>query len=160
MIASPLLTHLPHTTHSTSADFVQCRPLSIFSFLRTKQKRTIQSHIRDIVSAPNFTGIPSSVTPIVNACAATLSASEFSRLLQTPYIEGHTALYWAIVNNRREAFWGCVRFISQISSACTCDLCLACMTTNNHALFMQLNFGKTNGKMIVICSRATNRRSC
>ncbi|KAG0704628.1 hypothetical protein DFH29DRAFT_997515 [Suillus ampliporus] len=77
----------------SEADSIQCR---IFSSLRSKQKRnTVLTCIHDIVFAPDFT--PSSVAPIVNACAAALTAAEFSDLLQTPNIEGHMTLYWAIV---------------------------------------------------------------
>ncbi|KAG0700965.1 hypothetical protein DFH29DRAFT_1000666 [Suillus ampliporus] len=84
---------------SASAESVQFRRPFIFSFLPIKQKRnTVLSCIRDIVLAPNFA--PSSAVPTVNACAAALSAAQFSDLLQTSNIEGHTALYWAILNLR------------------------------------------------------------
>jgi len=109
-----------------------------------QQNTTVLSSIRDIVSAPDFT--PSSVAPIVDACAAALPATEFSNLLQTPNIAGHTALYWAIVNNRREAFSAFAGFISQFSSVCSSDLRLACMVTSDHALFMQLNLGTIDCK--------------
>jgi hypothetical protein len=133
----------PYETVSTSAslaDAVQYRRPSVFSLLRTSQKRKAAlSRIRDIVSAPNFTS--SFVVPIVSACAATLSPPVFSYLLQTPNIQGHTALYWAIVNDRREAFSAFVVFIPRFSSAGCLDLRLACMVTNNQALFKQLNLG-------------------
>ncbi|KAG0706281.1 hypothetical protein DFH29DRAFT_996181 [Suillus ampliporus] len=118
---------------------VQCRRPSVFSFLRINQKNTVLSRIRDLVTTANFT--TSSVTPIVDSCAAALPAAEFSNLLQTPNIEGHTALYWAIVNNRREALSAFARFISQLSPTCSADLRLACMGTSDHALFTQLNLG-------------------
>ncbi|KAG1885758.1 hypothetical protein F4604DRAFT_1727960 [Suillus subluteus] len=93
-----------------------------------KQKRTaVLSRIRDIVLAPSFT--PSSVTPIVNACAAALPAAELSNILTQLNIEGHTALYWTIVNNRPQAFL-CLH------------LRIACMITSNHATFTQLNLGR------------------
>ncbi|KAG1857754.1 hypothetical protein DFJ58DRAFT_783226 [Suillus subalutaceus] len=133
-----------YTTTSTFelADSLQLRR---FHFLQSKQTRNIVlTCIRDIVSAPDFT--PSSVIPIVNACAAALFASEFFDLLQTPNIEGHTALYWAIVNERREAFSALSKFIHKISSTCSSDLRLACMVTNDQALFSQLNLGNVNSK--------------
>jgi len=142
----------------------------VFSFLRIKRKHSesitnpppsdnaiytsalsedsVLSRIRDIVSAPGFT--PSSVAPVVNACTAVLSAADFSDLLQTPNIEGHTALYWAIVNNRREAFSVFAAFISEFSSVCSSDLHLACMATSDHALFMQLNLAKVDCKCMVV----------
>jgi len=133
-----------YSASALSANSIQlqsCKlPSSTFSFLRMKQKRTtVLSCIRDIVCAPDFT--PSSVAPIVNACAAALPAADFSELLQTPNIAGHTALYWAIVNNRREVFSAFAGFISKFSSVCSSDLRLACMATSDHALFTQLNLG-------------------
>lgn len=55
-----------------------------------------------MISAPDIT--PSDAALIVDACTASLSVAEFSDLLQSPNIEGHIALYWAIVNKRQEAF--------------------------------------------------------
>ncbi|KAG2353163.1 hypothetical protein BDR07DRAFT_1615108, partial [Suillus spraguei] len=125
---------------STSAELVKCpdsRP-SLFSFLRNNDKQTmILSFIRDIVSTPNF--IPSSVAPIVDACAAALSPAEFSDLLQKPNLEGHTAMYWAIVNHRREAVSEFAAFITRFSSVCSSDVRLACMSISDHAVFSQLN---------------------
>ncbi|KAG0698555.1 hypothetical protein DFH29DRAFT_89764 [Suillus ampliporus] len=150
---SKSLTNEPpsYTTTSTSAlaDSIQCRKSSIFSSLRRKQKqeqkwKTVLTCICDIVSAPDFT--PSSVVPIVNTCAAALTAAEFSSLLQTPNIEGHMALYWAIVNDRREAVAALSGFIAEFSSVCFTDLRLACMSTNDQALFAQLNLGKVNSE--------------
>ncbi|KAG2146293.1 hypothetical protein DEU56DRAFT_909972 [Suillus clintonianus] len=125
-----------------SADSVQCkRPL--FSFPQSKQKRraTALSHIREIVSYPDLN--PTSVESIVNSCAATLSAANFSDLVQQLNFEGHTALYWAVINNRRAALWAFKNFISEFSPACTSDLRRACMALNDHDLFMQLNLGRT-----------------
>ncbi|KAG2045215.1 hypothetical protein BDR03DRAFT_995442 [Suillus americanus] len=155
---------------STLTNSVPCTgsQLSLFSFLRNKYKWTrveqkqaqveltkieqkqaqveltkieqteaVLSHIRDIVSVPNF--MP--VAPIVNTCAAALLPAEFSNLLQNPNIEGHTAMYWAVVNGQKEAFSVFAAHIPQFSSVCSSDLRLACMSTSNHGLFMQLNLG-------------------
>ncbi|KAG1825616.1 uncharacterized protein BJ212DRAFT_1475013 [Suillus subaureus] len=136
---------------STVANSVQCTGsrLPLFSFLQNKYKQTqakltktkqteaVLSHIHDIVSVPNF--IP--IAPIVNTCTAALLPAEFSDLLQSPNIEGHTAMYWAAVNGQREAFSVFAAHILKFSSVCSSDLCLACMSTSNHALFMQLNLG-------------------
>ncbi|KAG2121752.1 hypothetical protein DEU56DRAFT_904600 [Suillus clintonianus] len=106
-----------------------------------KRRATVLSRIREIVSSPNFD--PSSAGSIVNSCAANLSAAEFSKLLQRPNIEDHTALYWAIVNNRREALWAFIKFISKFSPACSSELRLACMAVNDHVLFTQLNLSSS-----------------
>ncbi|KAG0697963.1 hypothetical protein DFH29DRAFT_856319 [Suillus ampliporus] len=134
----------PYDHISAPADSVRCicRRSPILSFLRNsnKQKRTtVLSLIREIVSDPNFT--PSSVAPIVNACAAALSPAEFSSLLQKCNIEGHTAMYWAIVNHHREAFSAFAAFIPKFSSVFSSDLRLACMFASDHASFTQLNLG-------------------
>ncbi|KAG0707577.1 hypothetical protein DFH29DRAFT_995006 [Suillus ampliporus] len=130
------------STSAASAESVQCtsRP-SIFSFLWIKRttRANVLSRVRNIVCAPDFS--PSSVAQNVNDCAASLSAAEFSNLLQKRNIEDHTALYWAIVNKRREAFSALAGFISKYSSVCSSDLRLACMATSDHALFTSLNLG-------------------
>ncbi|KAG2091956.1 uncharacterized protein F5147DRAFT_722661 [Suillus discolor] len=122
MIASPLLAHLP---------------------LR-QRRATVLSRIRDLVSATDVT--PSSIESIINACVHDLTVAELSDLLQTPNIEGHTALYWAIVNRRREVSSAFIGFISNFSSKCSSDLRLACMQTSDQASFSQLNFQNTNTK--------------
>jgi len=121
-----------------SVHSISCRRPSLFSFLRKKEKQTIVlSRIRDIVSAPNLT--PSSIRKIVNACAATLTPVQFAHLLQKTNIEGHTALYWSIVNHRRETFSALATFIPQFTPVCSSDLRLACIATSDHELFTQLN---------------------
>ncbi|KAG1806837.1 uncharacterized protein HD556DRAFT_1436776 [Suillus plorans] len=69
-----------------------------------------------MVSAPDIT--PSDAALIVDVCADSLSVAKFSDLLQSPNIEGHIVLYWAIVNKRQEAF-----FNSQLGLLCAagCD---------------------------------------
>ncbi|KAG1897664.1 uncharacterized protein F5891DRAFT_1046928 [Suillus fuscotomentosus] len=124
---------------------VKCRQPSVFSFLSVKQRRaTALSRIRDLVS-PTYVA-PSSIESIVNAYVHDLTAAELSDLLQTPNIEGHTALYWAIVNHQREVFSAFIEFISKISFKCSSDLRLACMQTSDQASFSQLNFQNTNTK--------------
>jgi hypothetical protein len=95
--------------------------------------------IHAIVSSPDFT--LSSIAQTVSACAATLPVAEFSKLLQQPHIKDHTALYWAIINNWREALWVFMNFIPKLSPACSSDLRLACIMVSNHKLFMQLDLG-------------------
>ncbi|KAG1797566.1 uncharacterized protein BJ212DRAFT_1591963 [Suillus subaureus] len=71
---------------------------------------------------------------------------QLSGLLQTPNIEAHTALYWAIVNHRQEVFSAFARFISKFSSECSSDLHFACMQISDHALFSQLNLQNSDAK--------------
>jgi hypothetical protein len=109
------------------ADSVHCtggsRP-SVLSLLRTTQKQTFTpSRIRDLVSAPGFT--PSSVIPLLCACAAALSPPVFSHLLQTPNIQGHTGLYW-VMNDRRKVFLHLL-WSHSLSFICWLFRRLACM---------------------------------
>ncbi|KAG0693286.1 hypothetical protein DFH29DRAFT_839209, partial [Suillus ampliporus] len=80
-------------------DSVQYRRSSVFSFLRSckPDHTSTLSQIRTIVSTPEFKPF---VVLIVKTCAVALPVEEFSDILQIPNIEGHTALYWAIVNRR------------------------------------------------------------
>lgn len=82
-------------------------PLTILLHLHHRQillkkRKAILSRIRALVSTPNF--IPSSIAPVIKTCIAqgALSPAEFSAFLQLPFIEGHSAMYWAILNHRRE----------------------------------------------------------
>lgn len=120
---------------------------SIFSRILVPITSIVLSRIRDLVVGPNYT--PSSVAPIINSCAVTLSAAKFSNLLQSCKIEGHSAIYWAIVNKRPEAFSAFIPFMSKLSSGCQSDLRRACMVVSNHALFIQLNLGRPTCKCAV-----------
>ncbi|KAG2109316.1 uncharacterized protein F5147DRAFT_760723 [Suillus discolor] len=123
---------------SVSKDSSQSKQ-SVFSSLQSKHKASVLSLIHQIVSSPGF-GV-ASVAPIIKSCAAALPAAKFSKLLQKRNIENHTALYWAIVNNRREALLEFVKFIPKFSRACSADLRLACMAVNDHDSFMLLHLG-------------------
>ncbi|KAG2116086.1 uncharacterized protein F5147DRAFT_758517, partial [Suillus discolor] len=111
-----------------------CRWVYPRASLQSKQK--CLSCIRATVSSPDYN--PSFVAQTVSACVATLPAAEFSKLLQQPNIEDHTAPYRAIVNNRREALWAFMHFIPDPSPACYSDLRLACMMVGDNTLFTQL----------------------
>ncbi|KAG1885088.1 hypothetical protein F4604DRAFT_1676500 [Suillus subluteus] len=135
---APIFSAFPFMMTTKSEAFDDRKRLSlVFSFLRKKQKRTIVlSCIRDMVSAPNLT--PSSIAKIANACAATLPPSQFAHLLQEPNIEGHTALYWSIVNHGREVFSALAAFIPRFTPVCSSDLRQACIAISDHELFTQL----------------------
>ncbi|KAG1807592.1 hypothetical protein EV424DRAFT_1427333 [Suillus variegatus] len=136
-------TPLSETSSATLRSFSAS---SFFSFLFVaRQKRTaVLSRIRDIVLTPDVN--PSSAASIINICAADLTIKGFSKLLQTPNIEDHTALYWAIVNNQREVVVAFAAFISECSPACSSELRLACMATSDHASFTQLKLANVDAK--------------
>ena len=111
---------------------------------RRNREQKCLARICDLVTAPNY--IPESAIHIVDYCAATLSASAFSNLLQSLNIRGHTAMYWAIVNDRREVLSAVKGFISTRSTACSDDLRLACMSISDHALFIELGLEQAIGR--------------
>lgn len=114
---------------------------TLFSFIRKNEQQTIDlSHIRDIVSDSNLT--PASIAKVANDFAANLRPAQFAKLLQKPNIEGHTALYWSIVNHGREAFFALATFVPQFTPACSSDLRQACSATSDQELFAQLNLGR------------------
>ncbi|KAG1806676.1 uncharacterized protein HD556DRAFT_330818 [Suillus plorans] len=126
------------STSTVSADSIWsklCRWIFPRASLQSKQE--CLSCIRAIVSSPDYS--PSFVAQTASACVATLPAAEFSKLLQQPNIEDHTAPYWAIVNNRLEALWAFMDFIPDPSPACYSDLRLACMMVGDNTLFTQLD---------------------
>ena len=90
-----------------------------------KQRPIVLSLIRDLVTTADFT--PSSVDSIVTSCAAALSPAGISDLLQSLNIEGHTGLYWGIVNDRLGALWALTEYISEMTCVCSSDLRQACM---------------------------------
>jgi hypothetical protein len=126
-------------------------------------RTTVLSTVRDLVATPDLTA--ASMAPIVNPFA--LSPAELSDHLQLLNVEGHTPIYWAIVNCRKEAISAYIALLSSfpISSACSSDLRLACMVTSNNAVFMQLKLGRTIGckcvptkksiTQCIVCHQAT-----
>ncbi|OJA08325.1 hypothetical protein AZE42_07216 [Rhizopogon vesiculosus] len=84
-----------------------------------KKRAAVLTVVRDVVSAIGS----GSFTQRIKTCAGVIPDAEFSDLLQSPDIEGHAA------------------FISKFSSNCVSDLRLACMVTNDHALFKELQLG-------------------
>ncbi|KAG1806678.1 uncharacterized protein HD556DRAFT_331136 [Suillus plorans] len=129
------------STSTVSADSIWsklCRWVFPRAFSQSKQE--CLSYIRATVSSPDYS--PSFVAQTASACVATLPAAEFSKLLQQPNIEDHTAPYWAIVNNCLEALWAFMDFIPDPSPDCYSDLRLACMMVGDNTLFTQLELNE------------------
>lgn len=115
--------------------------LTLLFFNRQKRKVVVLSRIRDLVCTPNF--IPSSIAPVIETCITqgALSPAEFSAFLQLPFIEGHSAMYWAILNHRREVLSAFAAHIPRFLLFCVVDMRLACKIINDQASFAQLNLG-------------------
>ncbi|KAG1745833.1 uncharacterized protein EDB91DRAFT_126353 [Suillus paluster] len=90
------------------------------------------------------------LSPQMSAPVLLLSIAVSTHLLQTLNIEGHTALYWAILNDRRKALAAFTAFIPQFLSVWSFDLRLASMMTSDQALFTQLNLRHRNCKRIAV----------
>lgn len=60
---------------------------------------TVQNLVRDVVKAPDLAGLS-----VLHDCAVACESHDlvFGDILQDRYIEGHCALYWAIVKRPRE----------------------------------------------------------
>ncbi|KAG2353530.1 hypothetical protein BDR07DRAFT_1496120 [Suillus spraguei] len=144
----------PSYDMAISASPIQCDQPSTSSY--DQKCAAVLSRIRDMVLAPNFT--PSSVAPNINAGTAALPAAELSSIINQPNIEGHTALYWAIMNNRQRAVWALNELILiKYSPDCKSDLYVACMATNNQVIFRGLNFGTSHEDY---CVRNINILGC
>lgn len=120
------------------------RSSSVFS--RMQNFFTVQSHIRELVTGPSSHYSPSSAARILDICTAALSALRFSSLIQSRNFGGHSAIYWAIVNNRREVLAAFMPFMSRLSFGCRSELRQACMMASNHAWFVKLNLGRPTGR--------------
>ncbi|KAG2749347.1 hypothetical protein P692DRAFT_20833197, partial [Suillus brevipes Sb2] len=114
-------------------------PLTILLHLHHRQilpkkRQVVLSRIRDLVSTPNF--IPSSIAPVIETCITqgALSPAEFSAFLQLPFIEGHSAMYWAILNHRREVVLAFAASIPRFLLSCV-------VIVNDQTSFAQLNLG-------------------
>ncbi|KAG1745618.1 hypothetical protein EDB19DRAFT_1906134 [Suillus lakei] len=124
-----------------------CDTIASFSWFsplpnaRTKQARqTVISLIRDLVTAT--TSDNSAATPILASCASALSPSSFSALLQHPTFDGHTPIYWAILNRHTHILPDMLRYAGPLNKACIADIRLACLASGDQVLFGKLRRGE------------------
>ncbi|KAI9434348.1 hypothetical protein H4582DRAFT_2081063 [Lactarius indigo] len=130
-------------------------PTSIFGLSKTaKQVRdTTQSLLRDLLSQarPSEHEWLSVLTSCSEACDA--QGLDFSALLQEPFVEGHTPVYWAILKRPvipvkadhttpttdPDALVMAILDASlPLNSQSVADTRLACMTVSDNALFVRL----------------------
>ncbi|OAX32735.1 hypothetical protein K503DRAFT_776346 [Rhizopogon vinicolor AM-OR11-026] len=145
----PWPTTLPVASHPTASSSTSTAG-SWFSLLpsaRTKQTRqTVLSLIRDLVASTSSpsSDIPdsSAAAPILASCASVLSPSSFSALLQDPTFEGHTALYWVILNRHIHILPQMLRYAGPLNRECVADVRLACLASSDQILFGKLRRGE------------------
>ncbi|KAG1750617.1 uncharacterized protein EDB91DRAFT_1023178, partial [Suillus paluster] len=133
----------PHTRPTASSSTTS----SWFSLLpnaRTKQiRQTVISLLHDLVASPTTTTSDcSAAAPILASCASALSPSSFSTLLQHPTFEGHTPIYWAILNRHTHILPEILRYAGPLNHACIADLRLACLASGDQVLFGKLRRGE------------------
>ncbi|KAG2338326.1 hypothetical protein BDR05DRAFT_705223 [Suillus weaverae] len=115
--------------------------LSLLPNARTKQTRqTVISLIRDLVATS--TADNSAATPILASCASALSPSSFSALLQQPTFDGHTPIYWAILNRHTHILPDMLQHAGPLNNSCVADIRLACLASGDQLLFGKLRRGE------------------
>ncbi|EIW80130.1 hypothetical protein CONPUDRAFT_82499 [Coniophora puteana RWD-64-598 SS2] len=120
--------------------------LSAFPFTTSRTtkhvRQTTLSLVRDlVVDSHAHTSEPPPATAILASCADACASNklDLSSVLQEPSIEGHTPMYWAIVNGReRELLAALLLHTPSLTPACVADIRLACLAVSNQALFQAL----------------------
>ena len=108
--------------------------LSFTSSRTSKQVRqTVLSLIRDLVlnvESPD----------LFNSCADACRTYglDLSAILQEPYIEHHSAVYWGILNRRDTLLPSLLAYAAPLLQSTISDVRLACLATSNQALFQSL----------------------
>ncbi|KAI0827776.1 hypothetical protein BC628DRAFT_1368398 [Trametes gibbosa] len=111
-------------------------------------RTTIQGLLRDLVKHKDAQG----ALGVLESCADACHTYELSlsTLLQERTIEGHTPLYWAIINrptdgevvaasaDAPDVFTALLAYAAPLSDATADELRLACLHTSDHGLFQRL----------------------
>ncbi|KAG2033160.1 hypothetical protein BDR03DRAFT_1014525 [Suillus americanus] len=106
--------------------------LSLLPNARTKKTRqTVISLIRDLVATSTTDN--SAATPILASCASALSPPSFSAILQQSTFEGHTPIYWAILNRHTHILSDMLQYAGPLNNACIADIRLACLASGDQA---------------------------
>ncbi|KAI0351953.1 hypothetical protein OH77DRAFT_1410035 [Trametes cingulata] len=124
-------------------------PVSWFNFgpstRATKEVRaTIQGLLRDLVKQTDAQGALGVLESCADACR-TFDLS-LSTLLQERSIEGHTPIYWAIINrpagdaqlDQPDIVTALLSHAAPLSDATVDEMRLACLHTSDHGLFQRL----------------------
>ncbi|KAI0941503.1 hypothetical protein AcW1_003378 [Taiwanofungus camphoratus] len=107
-------------------------------------KATVMGLLRDVVRQPEA-GTP---MPILQSCAEACHSYglSFSALLQEPVVEGHTLIYWAVINRPAESSSGndldlvtsLLSLAAPLTDATLSEIRLACLHTSDQVLFQRL----------------------
>ncbi|KAK0236265.1 hypothetical protein EDD85DRAFT_635775 [Armillaria nabsnona] len=120
-------------------------PYSWFSSRSSREtKSTITSLIQDLVRPPNSS---LACNEILSSCAEACASysRSLSSILQEKFCEGHTPLYWAIINKPRqteeeseELLSALLRYSVPLTPTTISELRLACLVTSDQNLFRHL----------------------
>jgi len=103
-------------------------------------RSTVRSIVRDVVKEPKT---PASMS-LLESCADACSSNNlsFSEILQDPSIEGHPAIYWAIVKRPSPDDFELITSLMSYSAPLTAEMMtqvrLACLHVGDQALFQCL----------------------
>ncbi|KAF7308764.1 hypothetical protein MKEN_01075500 [Mycena kentingensis (nom. inval.)] len=139
----------PKTPQSTAGSWFG------FASPATRQVRTtVLGLVRDLVKTPADETNSAVATSILKSCAEACSANglSLSALLQEKSIEGHTAIYWAIVKRPAVAttsadasppssldlLTALLSLAAPLTADTISDIRLACLLTSDQALFQRL----------------------
>ncbi|KZO91039.1 hypothetical protein CALVIDRAFT_542194 [Calocera viscosa TUFC12733] len=131
-------------------------------------KKTVQSLIKDVITDPSR----ADTLPILQSCLSACRARgvSFEDLVQRPFIDGHTPLYWAILGSRKkhpdnssiDGAHSVLDFLVSfpLNDRTTLEACQACMLNSDNELFQRLRlspgFTKTTFADTVIADGAVN----
>ncbi|KAG1744743.1 hypothetical protein EDB19DRAFT_1694103 [Suillus lakei] len=136
----PSPTATPTRPTASSSSSTTSSWFSLLPNARTKQTRqTVISIIRDLVTT---TSDYSAATPILASCASALSPTSFSALLQHSTFDGHTPIYWAIVNRHTHILPDMLQYAGPLNNPCIADIRLACLASGDQVLFGKLRRGE------------------
>ncbi|KAF9245634.1 hypothetical protein BU15DRAFT_58635 [Melanogaster broomeanus] len=100
-------------------------------------QQTILSLVHDLVTNPQLPDIPGLLYNCEDACK--MYNLNFSTLLQEQAIEGHTAMYWAIINHCA-LFPLLLEHAAPLTWASKLDIRLACFVSSNQELFQVMKY--------------------
>ncbi|KAG8220570.1 hypothetical protein J3R82DRAFT_3303 [Butyriboletus roseoflavus] len=124
----------PVSGHSQPGPSSWLPRLSFTSSRTSKQvQQTVLALIRDLVlnaESPNLLGSCS------DACRT--YDLNLSTLLQEPFIENHSAIYWGILNRRDALLPSLLVHAAPLSQSTMSEIRLACLTSSNQHLFQSL----------------------
>jgi len=145
---SPSSPSTPSPTSTAGPPLQQVKPKSRTTWLdsfrlspQAKEVRsTVRSIVRDVVKEPKT---PASMG-LLESCAGACSSNNlsFSEILQDPSIEGHPAIYWAIVKRPSPDDFELITSLMSYSAPLTVETMtevrLACLHVGDQALFQCL----------------------